>query len=250
MRRLTLALTLLVPGVLGAQQLAAAPDPARQRARLQRELDPTTYAAIARVVDGAQARGLPQEPLLNKALQSVFFKKPSATIRSSVERLAGRLDSASRALAPASPADIEAGAEALGAGVPAQTLTSIRQLRPAAPVAVELGVLAQLVNSGVPIAKASEKIVELMRQGSRPAQIVALGDSVRSDVADGTKPIEAFDARARGILAGTIGGSSVAADGLNVETSLPGFSSDKNNTLNGPARNAPASAPKSATRKP
>lgn len=249
MRRAILAVALLVPGVAGAQQ-AAVPDAARQRARLQRELDAATYAAVSQVVERAGERGLPREPLLNKALQSVLFKRPGTAIRSSVEKLAVRLDSARTALAPATSADIEAGAEALGAGVPAQTLTSIRQLRPDASVAVELGVLAQLVNSGVPVAKASEKIAELMRQGSRPVQIVALGDSVRSDVASGSKPIEAFDARARGITVSNVGGGSLAADGQNLEAALPAFSDTKAvNGQNGAPRNAPPT-PKSSGRRP
>jgi len=249
MRRALLAVALLVPGAAGAQQ-AAVPDAARQRARLQRELDAATFAAVTQVVDRAGASGLPREPLLNKALESVLFRRPAPTIRSTVEKLAVRLDSARTALAPATPADIEAGAEALGAGVPARTLTSIRQLRPDASIAVELGVLAQLVNSGVPVDKASEKIIELMRQGSRRVQIVALGDSVRSDVASGSKPLEAFDARARGISVSNLAGSSAAADARNLEQALPAFSDNRvPNGQNGAPRNAPPT-PKSSGRRP
>ncbi|HYD53935.1 MAG TPA: hypothetical protein VEA99_14960 [Gemmatimonadaceae bacterium] len=245
MRHLALALVLLLPAALSAQQLAAAPDVARQRARLQRELDPATFDFVSRIVDRTAQRGLPIEPLLNGAAEGLTHRAAPAKIRLKVERMAQRLELASRALVPASRGDLEAGVEALGAGVPVATLTTIRQLRPDASVAVELGVLAQLVRSGVPLEKASAKIAELMRAGSRPAQIVALGDSVRSDVQRGYPAIEVFDARARGVLAAGSGSGNVAADGQNVEVALPGFGTSTNSP---PRNNAPTASPRAPRR--
>jgi hypothetical protein len=245
MRRLLVAAVLFAPLALHAQQQASTPDVAAQRQRLERSLDARSWQAVARIVDAAARDGLPPEPLLNKAAEGTLRGVSGDVIRTGVQRLAQRLAAAKRALAPASRLDIEAGAEALGAGVPAGTLTEIRRMRPDAPVHVELGVLAQLVASGVPVGKASEKIQELIRIGSRPAQIIALGDSVRSDVAGGHKPIDSFDARARGIIAANSTGGLTAADG-NVEM-LPGFQTGNNQP--GRSTNAPSGGTR-APRKP
>lgn len=217
MRR-ELLLLLLAPAALVAQQ-AGAPDLAARRARLQRELDPATFAAVTRVVDGASRRGIPEEPLVNKALEGVVMRRPADRIRVGVEKLAERMELARQALAPASARDVEAGAEALGVGVPAATLKELRAIRPRESVSVELGVLAQLVASGVPVARASARITELMRNGARPQQILALGSQVGADVEQGMQPEGALDTRARGIFAGNFTGAA-AADARNAEGAL------------------------------
>jgi len=196
-----MVLVLVAPLALGAQS----PKADALRDRLQRSVDAATFAAVARVADDAVRRGLPSEPILNKALEGVTMRRPAPAIRTSVERLATRLDAARTALAPASAEDLAAGAEALANGVPSAILRDIRALRPTEPVNVPIGVLTQLVASKVPVQRAYERVAELMRSGTRPPQLVALGNEVAADVGSGTDPAASLDVRTRGILAGSGG---------------------------------------------
>jgi hypothetical protein len=242
MRRALLAFALAIPGAAEGQLAASGRTPEAMRARLQRQIDAPTFASVSTVIDAASSRGLPAEPLLNKALELSVRKLSGTIIRSSVEKLAARLDSASRALAPAGPEDIGAGAEALGQNIPASTLTAIRKLRPNGPIYVELGVLTQLVASKVPVAKASEMVANLIREGMRPADILAVGTQVGSDVEGGMDPEQAFRVRARGVLVGS-GGVAASAAADNREASLgavantpPGNTNTGTNRANPPRR--------------
>lgn len=207
-----------------AAPLAAQQDAAARRMRLERELDAATATAVVRLIDDATARGLPAEPLYNKAFEGRTRGLPPATIRRAVESLAARLEVARRALAPASPIELGAGADALAQGVPETTLRQLREARPKAPLHVELGVLTQLVAGRVPVARASAQILDLVRRGTRPAQIHALGRDVAQDVALGLEPADALDVRAVGVLvgSGTVAATADAAPAELTNSGSPG----------------------------
>jgi hypothetical protein len=82
-------------------------------------------------------------------------------------------------------------------------------------VAVPLGVLAQLVTSGVPTKRATDMVTQLIRHGATGDQLVALGRDVSSDVERGATGGESLDARVRGLTAvlapGTGFGANAAA---------------------------------------
>lgn len=225
-RRLALLVTFAL--LATAAPLAAQQDAAR-RARLERELDAATAAAIVGVIDDATTRGLPAEPLYNKAFEGRTRGLPPATIRRAVESYATRLEVARRALAPASPVELGAGADALAQGVAEATLRQLREARPRAPLHVELGVLTQLVAGRVPVARASAQILDLVRRGTRPAQIYALGRDVALDVAQGLEPADALDVRAVGVLVGS-GTAAATADASPAELTNSGSSGGRGGT--------------------
>lgn len=151
-------------------------------------LDSTTAATLVQVVDGARAKGLPVEPIVAKARLGLLRRAPGTLIVAAARTTAERLDVARTALAPAPTiADVVAGADALSAGVNAGALRSLRRVAPARPLAVPLGVLAQLVASGVPVARATAIVTDLVKRGAPAGQLVALGNAVDGDVRAGER---------------------------------------------------------------
>lgn len=171
-------------------------------ARLDGKLDVETEAAVLRTLDSARTRGLPTEPLVDKALEGATKKAAGLRIQAAVSSLLVRLEAARDALAPNPiPRDITAGADALSYGATREALKTMRAIRPNESVAVPLGVLTQLVASGVPVGRATRVVADLLRRGARDEQLIALNDDVRSYVAAGASPEVALDVRTRGLNA-------------------------------------------------
>jgi len=80
-------------------------------------------------------------------------------------------------------------------------LEAVRSTSPTKPVAVPLGLLAQLVASGVPATRATQIVTELVKRGASNAQLVALGNDVNSDVGRGARANASLDVRLRGLTA-------------------------------------------------
>jgi hypothetical protein len=183
--------------------------------RLDGKLDGETQAAVLRAVDSAHTRGLPTEPLVDKALEGATKRAAGPRIQAAVSALLLRLEAARDALSPnPTPRDIAAGADALAYGATREALKTMRAIRPNEPIAVPLGVLTQLVASGVPVARATRVVSDLLRRGARDEQLIALNDDVRSYVAAGASPEIALDVRTRGLNAvlPPAGGAAVASD--------------------------------------
>src|SRR5205085_7040521 len=110
--------------------------------------------------------------------------------------------------------DIAAGADALAYGATREALKAMRAIRPKESVAVPLGVLTQLVASGIPLARATRVVSDLLRRGARDEQLIALNEDVRSYVAAGASPEVALDVRTRGLNAvlPPAGAAGVAGD--------------------------------------
>lgn len=169
--------------------------------RLQQSLDAQTYRSVAAVFETARQRGLPVEPLVNRALQATLHRTPGAQVSAAITALADRLGASRAALGPSSSdAEIAAGADALARGVPRETLVQIRTLSPGRPVTVPLGVLTELVARDVAVGRASQMVVALLRNGATPAQLVSLSDDVKHDVDAGIAAGAALDIRTRGVL--------------------------------------------------
>ena len=229
-----------VVGLAGAAGAQTAGIPAQQR--LQQSLDAPTFAAVSLVIDDARARGVPVEPLVNRALQATLHRTPGPRIRDAVATLAGRLEVAQASLGrTSSAAEITAGANALAVGVPRETLVEIRTLSPGRPVTVPLGVLTELVvregavnRRDVAVSRASRMVVALLRNGATPAQLVSLNDDVEHDVEAGIVADAALDVRTRGVL-GTLLQSAAEAERALVAT--PGG-------VGSPANRPPPRAPR------
>ena len=174
-----------------------------QDARLSARLDARTAAAVTRVLDSARARSLPTEPLVHKALQGAAKRAPAERVVAAVRELMGELTVARSALgARSTEAELVAGAGALHAGVPAATLTRVRDLRGREPVTVALGTLADLVARGVPVDGAVSAIVALASRGARDADFVTFSNQVGRDIAAGAPPAVAARVRAAGAPSG------------------------------------------------
>lgn len=192
---------LIAPATRAVAQGATGPESQQLReARLASSLDRETLRDVLRIIGDARRQGLPDEPLYDKALQGGMRRAPSALIVSGVRKVAVRLDSATKALAPnATTGELMAGAEALAVRVPTATLRKLRIASPKRSVEVPLGVLTQLVSNNVPVEHASELVLNMIAKGAPSAQIVALGANIEDDIAAGIPPMTSIDVRAKGI---------------------------------------------------
>src|SRR5919112_1910406 len=147
------------------------------------ELDSVTQAAVVRELGRARTRGLPVPPLVAKVREGQIKRAAPERIRHAVAALATRLDSARSALGTASTsAELVAGADAIAAGVDQASLRLVRAASRAREVSAPLGALAQLVASGVPLRRATQMIVDLVKRDAGPREILAFGIAVESDV--------------------------------------------------------------------
>jgi hypothetical protein len=166
--------------------------------RLDARLDPATAAEVNRLVDAARADGLPTEPLVSKALEGEAKRAPAARIVAAVRAQLAALGDARAALGAASTeAELVAGAGALLAGVPRDSVARLRATRPGKPIVVPLVVLADLVARRVPGAAAAGTVLAVARAGAADADLLRMRERVERDIAGGMSPADAAYARAR-----------------------------------------------------
>lgn len=194
MRRLVLV------AVLFAARVASAQDP-----RLEHRLDSATLAAVGTLMDSARSAGLPVEPLVQRALEGSAKHAEPERIIAAVRRLAGELGVARAALGrESSPAELDAGASALRAGVRPEDLTLLRQRRPQS-LTVALAALTDLVTGGVPPDSAAAAVLALASK-ARDDQIADFRRAVERDIALGASPAAATAVRVDATLR-EVGGS-------------------------------------------
>ena len=188
-------------GALAVVALAMTTRAARAQDTLQfRGADRETSAALTRIVQAASSRGLPTDPIVAKVRFALVVHAPPGRIVETAQAVADRLDVARAAIASDTLAgDIAAGEDALSFKIPKGILTRIHEAAPNRAIAVHIGVLTQLVASHVPAERAGEIVTALMKRGATPAQLVALGNDVNSDVQRGAKGAESVDIRLRGL---------------------------------------------------
>lgn len=159
--------------------------------------DREASAELARIVEATRMGGLPVDPILAKVRYAVLVAHaPAQRIVAAARAIAARLEDARNALAPhPTPTDIAAGEDALSSGVSRKALQDVRKVSTNKPVAVPLGVLAQLVVSGVPEKRAAKYVTDLISRGASAEQLVALGNDVNADVALGSRASNALELR-------------------------------------------------------
>jgi hypothetical protein len=181
--------------------LSGASAGAQQEPQVTAIRDDATRTVVMEQLSIAKERGVPREPLLSKALEGVAKNATSASIRSAMSALQKRLTKSHDLLGPSATVDeLSAGADALYVGVPEKTIKLMREAAPRRSIAVELGVLTELVARHVSPKKASQMILDLMARGATGAQLTALNAAVQSDVAAGLTPEAALERHGRGIL--------------------------------------------------
>jgi hypothetical protein len=159
--------------------------------------DREASAELAKIVESTRIGGLPVDPILAKVRYAVLVAHaPAPRIVAAARAIAARLEDARSALAPhPTPTDIAAGEDALSSGVSRKALQDIRKVSANRPVAVPLGVLAQLVANGVPEKRASKYVTDLISRGATAEQLVALGNDVNTDIALGSRASNALELR-------------------------------------------------------
>jgi hypothetical protein len=163
--------------------------------------DERARTALRGILEDAAAKGIPTAPLVTKVREGIAKHAEPDRIRSATALLAKRLESAAAALAPSrSTEELAAGADALQAGIGTGTLRDMRRVWPTKPLTVPLGVLAELVASGVPHANATRRVRELLVQGASTTQLAGLGTTVRADIAAGLAPDASMELRSKGVL--------------------------------------------------
>ncbi len=192
MRALGLALAITLsaasPCGLAAQDVAA---------RLDGRVATDLARAVQAIAEGARARGLPVEPLLQKAIEGSAKGVPTERVVEAVRVLAGRLDEAQGALREAGiatpgPEVVEAGAYALTAGLTAsQVRELVRLSRPSYDPALTLHVAATLTALGVPSEQGLQVMERRIQARQDANELLDLPNEVEVGMARGATPAEA-----------------------------------------------------------
>jgi hypothetical protein len=168
---------------------ARADDAANDDARLEARLAPDVAHQVAALVHEARAAGLPTDPLIARAFEGASRGADAAGIVNGVRRQAGAQAAARGALGPGSqPDEIVAGASALLAGVPADSLARLRLARPGGSLVIPLVVLCDLVARGVPADAASVAVVTAARAGATDGALLRIRERIHTGIENGGAP--------------------------------------------------------------
>jgi hypothetical protein len=179
---------------------------------LATRLDAATYAQVSTIIESAKLAHLPADPLVAIALEGASKHASGPRIVTAVRRHAAALGEARDALgAGSSEAELVAGAGALLAGVPRDSLASLRIARPGKSLVIPLVVLSDLVARSVPAPAASQAVLVATRAGARDEELMRLRERVESDIRAGAAPAEAAALRARGLVTASSRENSEAA---------------------------------------
>lgn len=194
-RRHTLC-TVLLMIFAGASLAAQTPDP-----RLVGRLSPAAVDSVTALAARAAARGLPVEPLIQKALEGQSKSAEDRLILSAVHDLLDRLERASAALGDrAKDSDMVAAAGAMHLGVSAMTLRDVVAAYRDQSLAVPLVVLTDMIRKGVAVETASSVIVQLVEARVDVDGLQRFRRLVDRDINSGAAPADAATIRARGAL--------------------------------------------------
>lgn len=152
---------------------------AAQDPRLER-LDSLTRVRVEKVLTTARGRGLPAEPLVQKALEGSSKGAPGPRIVAAVEALLADLTKARQGLGRTASADeLVAGAAAVRAGATPEMVGQIRRTEPDGGVAVPLAVFADLVAGGMTVDAAWHSVSELAQKGGDEEEFLELRERLR-----------------------------------------------------------------------
>jgi hypothetical protein len=177
-----------------------------EEARLHARLKPELATSVIDVLRSAAAQGLPTAPLVGRALEGASRQADDAAILDAVRRYAAGLAGARRALgSTARAAELDAGAGALMAGVPEDSLTSLKHARPAGSLVIPLIVLSDFVARGVPIESASNTVLAATRAGVADPALLRMRERIHERILRGEAPTGASREELRALLLKTHG---------------------------------------------
>lgn len=194
MKRLSVVLV-MVGGL--AHGLAAQGD---VRARLVGRVSPELVQLVTTLADSARALGLPDAPLVDKALEGAAKNRAADQIAAAVQNVFGQLTTVASVMrgtgvAPSSQ-EIEAGVFALGAGLTSGDVAVLTETADAGhPTMAVLQVAGALAALGVPRAQTVGLVRAEVRSGLPLGDLTNLPAQVQAAAASGVSP----DAAATGL---------------------------------------------------
>lgn len=183
-------ITLLLPlSLLSMQQGDIA-------SRLAGRVSPNVATLVEQLGAEASARGLPIDPLIQKAIEGSAKGVPDDRVATAVRLVVTQLDTAAAALREGGVATdtlvIAAGAFAITAGLSGHDITALARTG-ASPAALTVGlrVAGTLSAMGVPPAENISLISVKLRAGQPTEDLLSLPASVQAQVAKGSTPAQA-----------------------------------------------------------
>jgi hypothetical protein len=184
-------------GIVPALLLALAAVAQGQEPRLVGRVPDPARMQVNAILAAAHTRGLPTEPLVDRALEGAAKGAPPAMIVAAVTRLRDELILVRSAFGEtASTAELTAGASALRAGATTASLARLRAVRSGQPLTVAAAVMADLVAAGVPADTAVGAVLALASDAD-DADYLTFRRNVQRDIALGASPSAALAVRIR-----------------------------------------------------
>lgn len=176
--------------------------------RLSGRVPPDVGAVVESLGTDAAARGLPIDPLIQKAIEGSAKRVPPERVIAAVRLVVTQLDTAAAALRAGGMISdtlaIAAGAFAINAGMGAHDITNL-VLRGGGQTVVnvrlELNVAGTLVAMGVPSSEASNLVSASLQSDSPATKLLSLPSRVQGEVARGATPAQAAAGLARAAAA-------------------------------------------------
>jgi hypothetical protein len=160
-------------------------------ARLAGRVSPEIAALVRQLATSAAARGLPVDPLVQKAIEGNAKGVPADRVATALRALSAQLGAAAAALQQAGPTRpdtdaIAAGAFALNAGLSEGHVTALAQVsRPPYGVTTTLRVASTLAAMGVPAAETVELLTQVIESGGSTSEVLGLPAEVMAGVSRG-----------------------------------------------------------------
>ena len=193
--------TLALPFVLLAQQQSPPPGIA---ARLDGRVPPEVAAVAESLGTAAAARGLPIDPLIQKAIEGGAKGVPAERVAAALRVVAAQLDASAAGLRAAGVAvdttAIAAGAFAITAGLSGRDVADIAKSAPraAAEIAVGLRVAGTLAALGVPAQQTVDLVSASLASGRPATDLLALPGRLQAEMARGVPAAQAAAGLAQG----------------------------------------------------
>jgi len=176
--------------------------------RLAGRVPPDIAALATELGTDAARRGLPIDPIIQKAIEGSAKRIPAERVGAAMRVVVTQLDAAARglrdgnAVLSADTVAIAAGAFALTAGLSGRDIATLARSGSApADVIVGLRVAGTLVALGVPAAETVTLVTGTLQAGRPAGELLALPGQVQAEVAKGVTPAQAASGLARAAAA-------------------------------------------------